>query len=102
MGGGEKLPDGATTFRYPEYDPTVVAFFEITAQSKWSDTAYDPEQAGKMLQDEQLVANASIAQIRTMLTYCTRGERFCDGHWGAMIEIGYVQRLLERLLRVEI
>jgi hypothetical protein len=32
-----------------------------------------------------------------MLTYCVRGERFSDGHWGAMIEAGYVRRLLERL-----
>jgi hypothetical protein len=32
-----------------------------------------------------------------MLTYVVRGERFCDGHWGAMVEGGQVRRLLQRL-----
>jgi hypothetical protein len=32
-----------------------------------------------------------------MLTYCVWGERFSDGHWGTMIEKGYIRRLLERL-----
>ena len=43
------------------------------------------------------VRRASLDEIRTMLTYCVRGERFCDGRWGAMIQGGHVQRLLERL-----
>ena len=29
-----------------------------------------------------------------MITYFVRGERFCDGHWGYMIEGGYVRRIL--------
>jgi hypothetical protein len=49
------------------------------------------------------VRNATLDQIKTMLTYCVRGERVCDGHWCAMIEGGHVRRLLERLaeLRAE-
>ena len=35
-----------------------------------------------------------------MLTFCVRGERFCDGHWAAMIEGGQVRRLLERLKEI--
>jgi hypothetical protein len=38
------------------------------------------------------------AEIKTMLTFCLRGERFADGHWGEMIEAGHIRRLLERLL----
>jgi hypothetical protein len=30
-----------------------------------------------------------------------RGERFNEGHWGAMIEQGYVRRLLERLAELQ-
>jgi hypothetical protein len=26
-----------------------------------------------------------------------RGERFCDGHWAAMLEQGHLRRWLERL-----
>ena len=34
------------------------------------------------------------------LAYCVRGEHFCDGHWGAMIEGGQIRRLLLRLAEI--
>ncbi|MEI2789718.1 MAG: DUF6508 domain-containing protein [Steroidobacteraceae bacterium] len=46
------------------------------------------------------VRRASLDEIRTMLTYCVRGERFCDGHWGAQILGAHVRRLLERLVEL--
>jgi hypothetical protein len=50
-----------------------------------------------MLQDEEAVRTAGLVQIRCMLTYCVRGERFSDGHWGEMIQAGHIRRILERL-----
>ena len=50
-----------------------------------------------MLENENVVKNADIDQIKTMLIYCIRGERFCDGFWGGMITGGNVRRLLQRL-----
>ena len=44
---------------------------------------------------------ASLAQIKTMLTFCVRGERFSDGHWGAMIAKVHIRRLLERLNEIK-
>lgn len=67
------------------------------ASDGWLDYEYDPEQAHKMLQDETLIKGASLDQIKTMLTFRVRGERFSDGHWGEMIEKGYIRRILERL-----
>jgi hypothetical protein len=61
------------------------------------DFDYVPQEAGRMLEDEAAVRRADLEQIKTMLTYCVRGERFGEGHWGAMIEGGHVRRLLERL-----
>jgi hypothetical protein len=55
-----------------------------------------------MLQDEQAVKTASLAGIKTMLTFCLRGERFSDGHWAAMIEKGYIRRVLERLNKIKL
>jgi hypothetical protein len=43
------------------------------------------------------VPYASFDKVKTVLTYCVRGERFGEGHWGAMIENGHLRRLLERL-----
>ena len=93
--GGEKLKDNSFTLPYPEYDPLVEEFFRLGGA--WIDYEYNPEQAYQMLKDEEAVKAASLTQIKSMLTYCARGERFSDGHWGEMIEKGYIRRILERL-----
>ena len=54
-------------------------------------------QAGRMLEDKELIEAADLSQIRTMLTYCVRGERFADGHWAQMLESGRIVALLRRL-----
>lgn len=95
--GGTTQQDGTITMPWPEYATEVVEFFEAASKDCWCDSAYDPEQAARMLQDHDLVKAATLEQVRTMLTYCVRGERFCDGHWEAMIESGHIRRLLQRL-----
>ena len=95
--GGEKLKDGSFTLPYPDYHPFVKEFFRHVASDGWLDYEYDPEQGYQMLKDENVIKSASLSQIKTMLTFCVRGERFSDGHWGEMIEKGYIRRVLERL-----
>jgi hypothetical protein len=99
--GGEKLKDGSITLPYPKYDPLVEEFFRRVS-SKWLDYEYNPERAYQMLKDENRVKAASLAEIKTMLTFCVRGERFSDGHWATMIERGYIRRLLERLNEIKL
>ena len=99
--GGEKRKDGLMTLPYPTYDPLVEEFFRLVSSDGWLDYEYNPEQASQMLKDEDAVKTASLEQIRTMLTFCVRGERFSDGHWGEMIEQGYIRRLLERLNEIK-
>jgi len=96
-GGGEKTEDGGFVMPWPVYDEVVKALFEAAGQDCWMDFGYVPDQAGRMLLSEDGVRNATLDQIKTMLTYCVRGERFGEGHWAAMIEGGHVRRLLERL-----
>ncbi|MHB8080217.1 MAG: DUF6508 domain-containing protein [Candidatus Krumholzibacteriia bacterium] len=50
-----------------------------------------------MLVDDALIATADLDRIRTMLTYCVRGERFGSGHWEEMLVSGVVVKLLRRL-----
>jgi len=97
-GGGVTQADGSITMPWPEYEKIVSEFFALAGSQQWSDFGYEPGTAGRMLQDAALVAAASLDQVKTMLTFCVRGERFCDGHWGAMIEEGHIRRLLERLV----
>ena len=95
--GGEPTGDGATTTHYPIYPEDVEAFFLLAGQPVWCDTGYKPAEAREMLEDDACVAAAGLDEIKTMLTYCARGERFCDGHWAAVLESGRVQALLRRL-----
>jgi hypothetical protein len=95
--GGTRDADGVLTLPWPEYDPVVEDFFKRAGADCWLDYEYQPEAAWQMLRTPELVESASLEQIKTMLTYCTRGERFADGHWAEMIEEGHIRRLLVRL-----
>jgi len=98
--GGEKRNDGSISMPYPDYHPLVHEFFRLGG-GPWIDYEYTPEQAYQMLRDEHTIRTASLSQIKTMLTFCVRGERFSDGHWGEMIEKGYIRRILERLNEIK-
>lgn len=95
--GGTRAEDGTISLPWPQYNQTVEAFMRAAAREAWRDYDYQPGQAAAMLQDQDAVKRASLAEIKTMLTYCVRGERFSDGHWADMIEQGHIRRLLERL-----
>ncbi len=95
--GGEKLAERAATMSFPVYDDAVVALFRTASRECWRDCDYRPDEARSMLMDRELVMRADIRALKTMLTYCVRGERFCEGHWAAMIDRGHMRRLLERV-----
>jgi hypothetical protein len=95
--GGNRGSDDARTLPWPEYQEIVTEFFRVAAKECWSDYDYRPDDAGRLLMNEATVRAADLEQVKTMLTYCVRGERFSDGHWAAMIDGGHVRRLLERL-----
>lgn len=96
-GGGEKLPDGSVTVLWPVYDEVVRQFFRTASKECWSDFNYVAHDVPAMLQREGFIENADLEQLKTLLTFCVRGERFCDGHSGGMIERGYMRRILQRL-----
>ena len=95
--GGELTADGALTVPYPIYCDDVLEFYTLAGQTHWSDFEYNPREAGAMLTDDELIATGSLDEIRTMLTYCVRGERFVDGHWAHMLETGRIVAILRRL-----
>jgi hypothetical protein len=82
---------------YPIYAADVTEFVRLAGDSWWMDTSYQPQEAGQMLADDAAVQSASLEQIKTMLTFFVRGERFSDGHWGWLLENGRIQSLLHRL-----
>jgi len=99
--GGDKDDDGVITMPWPEYEPIVMEFFKVAEWECWTDFDYLSTSAGLTLDDEDAVRTADLNQIKTMLTFCVRGERFCTGHWNGVIENGHIRRLLERLAKLE-
>jgi hypothetical protein len=89
--------EGCSQMPYVRYAQWVSQFFQLAGQPCWSDSAYDPKAAERMINDDALVGAACLEQLKSMLTYCVRGERFCDGHWAALIESGRIVELLRRL-----
>jgi hypothetical protein len=89
--------EDAGAFPTPVYDADVVAFFELAGQACWTDEGYVPAEAAAMLRDDTCVASATLDEIKTMLTYAVRGERFTDGHWASLLETGRISSLLRRL-----
>lgn len=82
---------------WPDYHAVVMQFYEQAGKDCWTDVHYLRHGGDAMLKNPSCIAQADLAQLKSLLTYCVRGERFCDGHWGAMIEQGHVLGLLDRL-----
>jgi Family of unknown function (DUF6508) len=93
----EEANNDVFTLPYPTYPPVVEEFFRLAARDCWSDSGYVPQQAAEMIRDDDAIASASLSQIKTLLTYCVRGERFCEGHRGAMVREGRIGAILNRL-----
>ncbi len=73
------------------------AFFDRLAQPPWCDAGYDPASAAATLDDPQRIEDATLAELRPLLTWCARGERFNTGHHAALLADGRLQRLMHRL-----
>lgn len=89
--------DGTNIFPFPVYSPQVREFFRFAARPCWTDHQYKPDAACVLLDNDTAIERANVSDIRSMLTYCVRGERFCDGHWEAMLRSGRITKLLRRL-----
>ncbi|MBS1984820.1 MAG: hypothetical protein JST16_11680 [Bdellovibrionales bacterium] len=85
------------TFSWPEYNPLVVEFFQVAAKECWRDCEYATGKDDISVENVNALTSATMDQVKNILTFFVRGERFCDGHWASVIESGYVRRVLERI-----
>lgn len=102
--GADSAPgrDNVLIMPYPIYPPAVTAFFWAAGQPCWSDYDYNPALAAGMVHSDEAIAAATLDEIKTLLTYCVRGERFVDGHWGAMVRSGRIGAILRRLAQLRV
>ena len=98
--GQQEIEEGVFQFPFPIYDPKVTEFFALAGQPCWTDYEYTVkrEMIEAAIRDQASVGTFTLADVRTALTYCVRGERFNDGHWGQMIKCGFIASLLSKLI----
>lgn len=88
---GGKESDGIMEIPYPDYPDEIWASFSIfDPDTDYSDN-YEKYCKGILPTD------MNVRQIRTMLTFIERGERFCDGHVQRYLENNILLKLLLRL-----
>ncbi len=81
---------------YPDYHPDVRAFFQQMS-SFWNDYDYVQSMDALNLDD---AATYDLAQIKTVLTWVTRGERFHDGLRQQVIQSDLFVTLQKRLTQL--
>ena len=82
---------------YPNYPPDVKAFYKLAGSACWSEFGYSFKEAGEMIADLEGIASATLLEVKYMLTYCVRSERFGDGNWEFWLQSGRIVALLRRL-----
>jgi len=82
-----------------DYHPTVNTFFELASQEHWKDSQYVDNFSEKMIEPGK-IEEASINQLKTIITWCDRTERFFEGHWEYVIENDIIKRVLKRLIQL--
>jgi Family of unknown function (DUF6508) len=93
----EPRSDGVGTLPYPKYSPIVGEFARLVSQAFWCDYQYQMAEVDAMFCDPTSITTASLKQIKSMLTFFVRGERFCDGLQNRLIREGKIAAILQRL-----
>lgn len=97
--GRERSP-GVFTWPYPRYSDAVDKFIDAVLQEVWMDRDYALKDVNTWFENPALIKRASLDDIKTLLSFAVRKEKFCDGHVEGMIKGGHVQLVLRRLSEV--
>lgn len=91
----------SVTTNYPR---ALEDFFARLDISELHDFDYDPFAVKDRLDDPGHIPSATLDELRAVLTYMLRSERFCEGSWGKFLHDGMLMSALERLaaIRAEI
>jgi len=84
----------------PKYAKWVCEFISAAGRECWTAKNYHPTVSIEMLDDDERIRSASIDEIRSMLTYCVRGERFCDGLQEDLIRSGKLLAVVTRIQEI--
>lgn len=84
------------------YDETMRKFEQDFYKSNLAMSDYLPYLQTKGIQDfTSQIPEANLDELRAMLTYCIRAERFCDGYWLGLLKDKTFLKILWRLKTLE-
>lgn len=80
-----------------QYRKDVREFFILLQDSEWDYLDYLSPEIRDFIKHPQKIQFANLKQIKGILTYCRKGERYVEGHRNVMLKRGVVQEALKRL-----
>ena len=87
-------------FGYQVWDPVLERLYSALHDNGFIvpfDWPSWQDKARQYLEFPELMESADLNTLRKLLTLHVRKDRFCEGHFTAMVKIGHIRLLLERL-----
>lgn len=78
---------------YPNYPEPIKNFMLELSNSKWGYTGYDPAKGRELIEQ---IETATMLDLRSICTWCSRGERFMDGHWINVLQSDILDKVISR------
>lgn len=88
---------GLTQKNSYEYRKDVKEFFTLLQEREWDYLDYLSPEIREFIKNPDKIQFATLKQIKGILTYCLKGERYVEGHRNVMLKRGVVQAALKRL-----
>ena len=82
---------------YPAYPKVISELMKSLSEGKWGNKAYDPRKTKEQIEN---IESADLHVCTSILTSCSRGERFSDGHWKRVIQGDTLDRVIARLKEI--
>ena len=76
---------------YPHYPKEVAQFMLSLSRAPWCHRWYTANQANK-----ESISTATMIDLCEILTTCSRGERFSDGHWKHVLKGDVIEKVIAR------
>jgi len=92
--------DGVVHLPWIEYGPEAGRLMAFLASSRFVQPFDWPawqDQAERYVEEPQRLRSASMADIQRLLTTHLRKERFCEGHFAAMLSRGHIAAIVARV-----
>ena len=88
---------GLTLKNSYQYRQDVREFFALLNENEWDYLDYLSPEIRDYIKYPDKIQFATLKQIKGILTYCLKGERYVEGHRNVMLKRGVIQEALKRL-----